>query len=157
MISPRAAYCWTACKILVKRGPKQRRIRNFPATRRSISAVSRITSLVSGGEPHDRSLHDLKVAFCSLERSASNSETAFARRMSAFSRAAVANAADMMSRLRFWRHTSKTIRLNLNGRRCVAMGGGSFSTRLGARNYLRSEWERLSPNSCEPISQSREC
>jgi hypothetical protein len=43
IISPSAANCWTAYRILINRGPKHRPPPTFPDARRSISAVSRMT------------------------------------------------------------------------------------------------------------------
>jgi hypothetical protein len=92
MISPSAANCWTAWRKLVNRGPKRRWPPTFPDAWRSISAVSCITSLGSGGELRD---WDRKASFCSLERSASNCETACASLISGFSCKTFASRADM--------------------------------------------------------------
>ncbi len=98
MILPREANCWTACNRFVKRGPKHRLdLRPVP---RSISAVSRMTSLTSGGEAWVCDLQVRKLAFCSSERVASNSETACANRISGFSLGEVARAASMAHQTR---------------------------------------------------------
>jgi len=85
--------------MLVRRGPKHRPPPVFAAARRSISAVSRMTSLVSGGDLDKPVLSARRAAFCSAERSASNCEIACARRISAFSGAAFDSAEDMIGRL----------------------------------------------------------
>jgi hypothetical protein len=56
-----------------------------------------MTSLESGGESRHWDLEVQKVVFCLLERSASNCETACARRISGFSLEAFASATDMVA------------------------------------------------------------
>jgi len=93
MISPSAANFWTPWRKLVNRGPKQR---PWPTARRSISAVSRMTSLMSGGHFCDCAWYARNLAFCSVDMSFWNSETACARRISGLNFAAFVSMADMV-------------------------------------------------------------
>lgn len=94
MISPREANCWTACSRFVNRGPKQRL--PLRLAQRSISAVSRMTSLTFGGDSRVCDLEIRNAAFCSPDRAASYSETACAKRISGFSLAELAKEATSM-------------------------------------------------------------
>jgi len=89
-MSPRAANCWTAFRMLVTLGPKHRLVLRLAW--RSISAVRRITSYVSGGDFYAFDLQLWKTDFWLVVKSASNSETAWARRTSGLSREAVLRA-----------------------------------------------------------------
>lgn len=79
------------------RGPKQP-LPPFTRDALLISAVSRITSLSSGGDFSNWDFWVWKASFWSLERPASNCETACARRISGFKTDALARALDMLAR-----------------------------------------------------------
>lgn len=93
--SPTTTNYWTTWRKLVKRGPKHR-LPYLVDIERSISAVSRMTSLGSGVLECDCDLSVRNVAFFSVERSASNSETAWARCISGFNNDTFPRATDMI-------------------------------------------------------------
>lgn len=92
--SPSAAKCCTPCRKFVKRGPRHFLL-NFLETRTSNSAVKSMTSLGLGVTESDCDFSIRYVDFCSLDSSASSSDTACARRISAFNRDAFARALDV--------------------------------------------------------------
>lgn len=109
MTSPSAANCCTPWRNLVKRGPKQRP----PAfCETSISAVSRMTSFVLGGDLSDCFRWFRNVAFWPSERLASNWETAWASRISGFRGPAV----DKMRAIEDARHMQNMEARRLRGK-----------------------------------------